>query len=161
MYSYSQGQAWSQLKGILCVSQFVAAYVRKWWPPSPPSSSPPPIYVVPLSAFGCFGTGPFQVYIMNWSMRSRLRSRGSKSLKYKRHVLYGWYCMEQAGGCSYHKFFASSVDWSVNYIFEFWSWEPPGIETSRFWEIGWWVSFGEARKLWGRSPELFGATYGK
>ena len=86
-----------------CVrTQVVASFPPLFLPPSHICGSP--------ICLGCFGTGPFQVYIMNWGMRNRLRSRVSKSLKYKRHVLYGWYCMEQAGGCSYHKISALSVD---------------------------------------------------
>ncbi|KAF5834608.1 hypothetical protein DUNSADRAFT_8692 [Dunaliella salina] len=51
-------KAWSQLGGIISVSEAVAGYLREWWPR--PGLSMPPVHVVHLSAFGCFGHGPFQ-----------------------------------------------------------------------------------------------------
>lgn len=82
-------QAWSALSGVLCVSQFIRDYLRSHWSVPPPSSPPPapsqdsqpssashgplpahpggplpqpPMRVVPLSAWGCFGHGPFNCY---------------------------------------------------------------------------------------------------
>jgi len=56
-------QAWSQLGGILCVSEAVSTYLQHWWP-APGfglTQELPPMRVVPLSTFGCFGHGPFEV----------------------------------------------------------------------------------------------------